>query len=788
MLKNYFKIALRNLWKNKGFSFINISGLAVGMASAVLILLWIQSELTFDKFHEKRERIYQAWNKATFSGKLQCWSTTPKVLAGALSRDLPEVEHSTRVNWPSNFLFSLGEKRIAEQGNIVDSNFLQVFTFPLVKGNAKSALYQQNSLVVTEKFAKKLFGDEDPMGKIVKLDNKDNFTVTGVLKDLPANTRFDFNYLIPWSYLRQTGGEDENWGNNSTSTYVLLKENASFASANNKIKKIKARYDKNEDPKWEMFIYPMSRWRLYSSFENGVEQGGRIAFVKMFGIVAIFILLIACINFMNLSTARSEKRAKEVGIRKVVGAQKKSLVAQFIGESILLAFFAGILAIVIVTVSLPGFNSLTEKKLFIDFASGEFWLIALSFIILTGLLAGSYPAFFLSSFQPIKVLKGTFRAANALITPRKVLVILQFTFAILLITCTIVVKQQIDYAKDRETGYNKNNLVYHFLTGDLTKNYDLVKNELISKGVAVSICKTSAPITQSWSDTWGVQWDGKDPNDKTDFDIFSADENLGATAGLEFVKGRDFNLKQFPSDSSAAILNESAAKAMGFKDPIGKVIKNWDKEWHIVGVIKDFILRSPYHPMNPMVIQGSSTGWFSVMHIKLNDQNSTASNLKKAEAIFKQFNPEYPFDYKFVDEEYADKFEDEKRTGTLAALFAGLTIFISCLGLFGLATYMAENRTKEIGVRKVLGASVTRITTLLSKDFLKLVIVAFVIASPVAWWAMHQWLEDYPYRVPIRWWVFALTGAVSVIIAICSVSYQAIKAAVANPVKSLRTE
>jgi ABC-type antimicrobial peptide transport system permease subunit len=789
MLKNYFKIALRNIWKNKGFSFINISGLAVGMASAVLILLWIQSEVTYDQFHERKDRIYQAWNKATFSGKLQCWSTTPKVLASALSRDLPEVEHATRVNWGSRFLFSLGEKRISELGNIVDSNFLQVFSFPLLKGNPKTVLMDMHSVVLTEKFAEKLFGDEDPMGKIVKLDNKDNFKVTGVLKDLPNNTRFQFEYLLPWSYLRSTGGDDENWGNNSTSTYVLLKENASFASANSKIKKIKTRYDKNEDPKWEMFIYPMSRWRLYSNFKNGVEDGGKIEFVRMFGVVAIFILLIACINFMNLSTARSEKRAKEVGIRKVVGAQKRFLVGQFIGESILLAFFAGILALIIVQLSLPGFNQLTDKKLFIDFGSAGFWAAAVAFILVTGILAGSYPAFFLSSFQPVKVLKGTFKASNALITPRKTLVVLQFTFAILLIICTIIVKQQIDYAKNRELGYNRNNLIYHFLTGDLTKNYTLVKNELLNKGIATSVCRMSAPITQSWSDTWGVQWEGKDPNDKTDFDIVTADENLGPTVGVEFIKGRDFDLQKFPTDTSSAILNESAAKAMGFKEPVGQVIKNWDREWRIVGVIKDFILRSPYHPMNPMVIQNAPSGdWFNVMHIKFNDKNSTAQNLKSAESIFKKFNTEFPFEYKFVDEEYATKFEDEKRTSTLAALFAGLTIFISCLGLFGLATYMAENRTKEIGVRKVLGASVGGIAALLSKDFLKLVLISFVIASPIAWWAMYQWLQDYPYRVSIQWWVFVLTGIISVLIAVFSVSYQAIKAAIANPVKSLRTE
>jgi ABC-type antimicrobial peptide transport system permease subunit len=749
--------------------------------------LWIQNEVSYDQFHEKKERIYEAWNRAHFSGKLQCWNTTPKVLARTVERDIPEIEHSVRVNWPSNYLFSIGEKRLTVQGNIVDSNFLQVFSFPLVQGNPKLALMDMHNIVLTEKLAKKIFANEDPMGKVIKIDNKDNFTVTGIVKDLPNNTRFNFEYLLPWSYLRSQGNDDLNWGNNSTRTYVLLKPNASFASADNKIRKIKTQYDKTEDPKWEMFLYPISKWRLYSRFKDGFEDGGRIEFVRMFAIIAVFILLIACINFMNLSTARSEKRAREVGIRKVVGAQKGALVAQFIGESILLAFLAGIIAVGIVQLSLPGFNKLTDKELFIDFSNVKNWLFALGFVVLTGVVAGSYPAFYLSSFQPVRVLKGLFRSSKALVTPRKILVILQFTFAIILIISTIIVRNQINYAKDRDTGYDKNNLMYHHLTGELEKKYDLVKNELLTAGVATYISKTSAPLTQGWSDTWGVEWKGKDPNDKTDFDIYNADEDLVKTAGLQIVKGRDFNLKEFPTDSTAVILNESSVKAMGFKDPIGQIIKNGDQEWHVVGVIKDFILQSPYYPLKPMVIQGSK-GWFNVMHIKLNPANTTSQNLAKAEAIFKKYNPEYPFEYKFIDEEYAAKFEDEKRTGTLTALFAGLTIFISCLGLFGLAAYMAQNRIKEIGIRKVLGASVANITTLLSKDFLKLVIISLVIASPVAGWLMYKWLQDFPYRVHIEWWVFVIAGIAAVTIALFTVSFQAIKAATANPVKNLRTE
>jgi ABC-type antimicrobial peptide transport system permease subunit len=452
-----------------------------------------------------------------------------------------------------------------------------------------------------------------------------------------------------------------------------------------------------------------------------------------------------------------------------------------------MAFIAGIIAVIIVLLTIPSFNELIGEKIEINYDSARSWFAGTGFIIFTGILAGSYPAFFLSSFQPVQVLKGTFKKAHALVTPRKVLVVLQFTFAIILIICTFIVRQQIEHAQNRETGYNKNNLIYHLFTGDIQKNYELIKNELLVSGVASAITKTSAPITKSWSDGWGQEWEGKDPNDKTDFFRYMQDEGLGVTAGLQFVIGRDFDLKKYPTDSSAMIINQSALKVMKFKDPIGKIVKDLGREWHIVGVIKDFILTSPYEPTRPMLIFGAH-GWFNTMLIKLNNNTSTANNLQKAETIFKKYNPEYPFEYQFIDEEYAKKFENEQRVSTLAALFAGLTIFISCLGLFGLATYMAENRIKEIGVRKVLGASIAGIAALLSKDFLKLVIISFVLAAPIAWWAMHSWLQDYSFRVKIEWWVFALAGLLSILIAIITVSYQAIKAAIANPVKSLRTE
>ncbi len=788
MLPNFFKIAWRNMVRARGFTLINLAGLIVGMASAILIMLWIRNEVSYDQFHAKKERIYEAWNRAAFSGEMNTWNTTPEVLARTVEKDLPEVETAVRVDWTQSSLLTVGEKRLSVRGNIVDSNFFQMFSFPFIKGNGSSALQNMFSIVLTQQLAKKIFGSADPMGRIIRIDEKDNFTVTGVVADLPNNTRFDFEFLVPWAYKHYVNNDDpNNWGNNSTRTYVLLKPNASLLSANAQMKLIKPRYDK-EDPKWEMFLYPVTRWHLYSSFSNGFEDGsGRITFVRLFGIVAGFILLIACINFMNLSTARSEKRAKEVGIRKVIGAQKHALVAQFIGESTLLSFIACVFAIIVVQLSLGAFNTLTDKHLSIPYGSGMFWLLVSGFVLFTGLLAGSYPAFFLSSFQPVKVLKGAFKRSQSPVTPRKILVVLQFTFAIVLIICTIIVKQQINHAQERQSGYDKNNLVYHVFTGDLAKNFLLVKADLLNQGIASSVTKTSAPITESWSDGWGQEWEGKDPGDKTDFYRYTADDGLGVTAGLHFTQGRDFDLRTYPTDSTGMIINESALKVMKFANPIGKIVKDNGIDWHITGVIKDFILTSPYTPTKPMLISGAK-GWFNTMLIKLNPARPTQQNLIAAQKIFKQYNPQYPFEYKFVDEEYAQKFDAERRVGTLAALFAGLAILISCLGLFGLAIFMAEARTREIGVRKVLGASVPGLVTLLSKDFLKLVCIAFFIAAPLAWWAMHAWLSDYPYRVKIQWWVFAGAGLVSMLIAVTTVSFQAIRAALMNPVKSLRSE
>ena len=786
MLKNYLKIAWRNLLRNRSFSLLNILGLSIGLAVTALIMIWINFEVGVDQFHTNKNRIYQVYNKYPVDGEIWTWNSTPKVMGPVIKKDYPEVEAVTRYFYDTPFLFSKDNKRIKSTGTIVDPDFLKIFDFPLVEGTVETVLDGVNSVVVTETFAKKMFGNKSAMGKTVKVDNADNFMITGILKDLPSSTGFNFEFLMPWKYLEQKGWHDEYWGNNSVGTYVMLKKGTDYDSFSEKIGNLRERYDK-DSPDMETFLYPWSRYWLHSEFENGEEIGGRIDLIRMFGIIAAIILVIACINFMNLSTARSEKRAKEVGIRKTVGAKKTALVVQFLGESILISFLAALLALVIVMISLPSFSILIEKPLSLDFTNPWFWLSTLGVIIFTGILAGSYPALYLSGFRPSKVLKGTFRKMDSPITPRKVLVVFQFAMAIILITATIIVGQQMDKVQNRQLGYAKNNLVYTMMEGDIEKNYPLIKEELLASGTAISVTKTNSPVTENWSNSMEFQWNGKSEDNRTLVYRFCADDAVVKTMGLELVAGRDLDLEKYPTDSTAAIINESAVALMGFKEPIGQTFRDAGIDWQVVGVIKDFVMRSPFQKTDPMAIEGAKA-WFEVIHIKFDGSLGTSEALAETEAVFRKYNPEYPFEYEFVDQAYSKKFDDEKRTGKLVSLFTLFTIFISCLGLFGLASYMAENRIKEIGIRKVLGASVQNIATLLSSDFLKLVLIAFFIAIPVSWYFMSGWLEDFAYRITISWWTFVLAGILALGIALITVSYQAIRAAVRNPVKSIRTE
>ena len=786
MFKNYLKIAWRNLGRNKSFSLLNILGLSIGLCVTALILLWVNFELGFNQFHEKKDRVYQVYNKYKVDGEIWTWNSTPKVMASVIKSDYPEVEEVSRYFYENTFLFSQGDKNIKATGTLVDPSFLKIFSFPLVEGNIETVLEDVNALVITETFAKKMFGDGPAIGQVVKMDDEDTFKVTGVLKDLPANTDFNFEYLIPWKYLKQKGWDDENWNNNSVATYVLLKEGTNYQAFSEKIKTLREAYDK-EAPEMVTYLYPYTRSHLYGEFENGAEAGGLIDIIRLFALIAIIVLVIACINFMNLSTARSEKRAKEVGVRKVVGARKKALVWQFLGESILISFLAAIVALMLVVLVLPAFSELINTELTIAWTNPWFWAITLAIIFFTGILAGSYPALYLSAFKPSAVLKGTFNKINTLVTPRKVLVVVQFSVAIILITATIVVKQQISSVQNRKLGYNKDQLIYVQMEGAVENNYASIKAELLDGGIASSISKTNSPITESWSNSWGIEWPGKSPDNKTLVHRMVADNGIIKTMGLRLKDGRDLDLSKYPTDSTAVILNEAAVKLMRFENPLGQIIKDNGTDWHVIGVVEDFVFNSPFQQIEPMVIEGARA-WFNMIHIKFDPTHSIADNLASTTEIFKKYNPNYPFNYEFVDEDYANKFTSEQRIEKLASLFTLLTILISCVGLFGLASYMAQNRIKEIGVRKVLGASVSGITTLLSKDFLKLVGISLIIAIPISWYVMHQWLQDFAYRITLSWWIFVLAGLLALAIAFITVSYQAIKAARSNPVKSLRTE
>ncbi len=794
MLKNYFsagycvKTAWRNLLGGKSFSVINISGLAVGMAGAALIILWLHHEVGFDKFHANKDRLHEVYGLVQMEGKQATINQTSQPLAPALKQDLPEVENATRFAPVSSFLFTAGEKKLTgTEGAFVDASFLEMFSFQFEEGVQDKNENNIFSIVITESLAKKLFGTENAINKTIRIDSTDNFKVTGVLKNLPSNSRFEFEYLLPWSYLKKLGWNDDSWLSNNISSFVQLKPGTDLSAFNGKIKDITRRYS-NNDKVWTHFLFPLHQWQLYSKFENGKVAGGRIETVRLFAVIAVFILLIACINFMNLSTARSEKRAKEVGIRKVAGAGKGLLISQFTVESILTAAIAGFFAILILQFSIPAFNNLINLQINIPYSSPGFWLMASGFVIITGILAGTYPAFYLSSFKPVSIFQKKFKTTQSVFSPRKILVVLQFSFGVILIIATIVVQKQIRLGAGKEKGYNTNSLLFVNFTGDIEKNYPLIKQELLNNGIASSVTKTMSSITTKGSNTWGLRWQGRKPDDETTIGLLSTDAGLVKTAGLTLLKGRDIDIYKYPSDSNSVLLNETAVKVMGFTNPIGQIIAQpaSNMEWKVVGVVKDYIINSPYEKVPPMVIEGPAS-FFTVMHIRLNTNASTSNQLAKAETIFKKYNPSYPFEFKFTDEEFAGNFANEQRTKTLSALFATLAIFISCLGLFGLSAYMAENRIKEIGVRKVLGASVFSIARLLSMDFIKLVVVSILIASPVAWYAMNKWLEDYTFRIEIGWMNFVVAGLVAVLIALITVSFQAIKAARSNPVHSLRS-
>ncbi|MFT4015719.1 MAG: ABC transporter permease [Agriterribacter sp.] len=798
MLKNYFKIAWRNLLKNKKSSLINISGLAIGMAVAMLIGLWIWDELTFDKYHTNYDRVAQVMQHQTWNGTTHTGQALPFPLGEELRNSYGDnFKYLAMASWEGDHMLSKDNKHLYKNGIYIDKDGPRMLSLQMTKGSA-DGLANPNSILLSESTAKAFFGNADPMDQPMKIDNKLNVKVTGVFKDLPYSTTFrELKFIAPWDLYKTSEGwltqAATQWGNNSFQAFAQINDNADFASVNRSIEKAKLNKVDEDEKRFKaaIFLHPMKDWHLRSSWKEGKQAGGQIEYVWMFAVIGVFVLLLACINFMNLSTARSEKRAKEVGIRKTVGSVREQLIGQFLCESILVAFIAFAFSVLFTQLVLPWFNQVAGKQIHILWGNGWFWLAGLGFTIITGLVAGSYPAFYLSSFKPVKVLKGTFKAGRFAALPRKVLVVTQFAVSVALIICTIIVYQQIQHTKNRPVGYDRNNLVMIYMqTPDFYGRYDVLRSELKKQNAIVEMSESSSPVTNVWSNSGGFNWEGKDPDLDTDFATFWVTAEYGKTVGFEIKEGCDFS-RDFRGDSASLLINEAAVKFMNIKNPIGKIIRWGDDStatrYTIVGIVKDMVMASPYQPVKQAVYLLTNDN-VNVINLKLNPQKSTSESLAIIEKVFKQLIPAAPFDYQFADQEYAKKFSAEVRVGKLAGFFTILAIIISCLGLFGLASFVAEQRTKEIGIRKIVGASVFNLWTLLSKDFVILVSISCMIAIPLAWYYLYGWLQHYDYRVGISWWVFvaAVSGAIG--ITLLTVSFQAIKAAVTNPVKSLRTE
>jgi ABC-type antimicrobial peptide transport system permease subunit len=795
MFKNYFKIAWRNLIKSKFYSLINILGLATGMAVAMLIAFWIYDEVTYNDYHKNHAQLAQVMT--TFidnDGKMETGQAVCMPIGTELrSKYGSDFKNVAMASWNFNHVLAVGDKKITENGMWVESNFPSMFSLKMVKGNI-NALTDPSSVLLSESLAKTLFGNADAMNKMVKFDNKESYKVAGVYQDLPHNTTlYETKLLLPWQKYITTEKWLKNaatqWNNHSWQAYVQVADNIDMSKETEKIKNVvMAHKVAATDGKEQAVLFPMNKWRLYSDFKNGKATGGRIQFIWLFSIIGVFVLLLACINFMNLSTARSEKRAKEVGIRKTVGSVRSQLIGQFLSESVLVAFVSFIFAILLVALLMPLFNKLADKSIALPWGNPVFWSLALAFTVITGIVSGSYPAFYLSKFDPIKVLKGTFRVGRFASLPRKILVVVQFTFSIALIIGTIIVFRQIQFAKNRPVNYKTEGLItISMSTPDLYGHYNALRSDLLETGVVDNMAESSSPTTNVYSNQIGFNWQGKDPNTLPVFGTIWVTLDFGKTIGWKIKEGRDFS-KDFATDSSAMILNESAVKQVGMKqDIIGQIIDFNDRKYTVIGVIKDMIMESPYEPVEPTVFMFDPEN-VGIVTVAIKQGIPVRAALSKIEAIFKKYNPGAPFSYTFNDEDYAKKFADEQRVGNLATFFTILAIFISCLGLFGLASFVAEQRKKEIGVRKVLGASVFNLWRMLSKEFALLVIISCLIAIPLAWYYLNNWLQQYDYRTTISFWVFIFSGLGALIITLITVSFQAIKAALANPVESLRSE
>jgi len=803
MLKNYFKIAWRNLLRNKTSSIINISGLAVGMAVAMLIGFWVWDELSFDKYHKNYDHIAQVMQHQKENGKIETFLSMPFPMGKELQTQYGNnFRNVVMASHPHEVIVAYNNEKFSEKGIYMDKEAPEMFSLKMIKGNY-SALNDPHSIIIAASVAKAIFGNKEPLNELMHINSlrKLDVKVTGVYKDLPHNTSlFGINFIAPWDLYKISeqwiinSDKENKWDDNAFQTFVQIADNTDFETVDKRIinsKQLRTNeYDKKFDTR--IFLNPMRDWHLRSHWDdNGNRAGGLIIYVKLFSLIGIFVLLLACINFMNLSTARSEKRAREVGIRKTIGSRRSQIVGQFYSESMLVVIISFLFSIMLVQIALPFFNEIANKQIIVPYSNPVFWITGISFAIISGFIAGSYPAFYLSSFKPIKVLKGTFKAGALASLPRKALVVLQFTVSIVLVICTIVVYKEVQYSKDRPIGYDRNGMMMvQMKTHDFYGKFGLLENDLKKSGAISYFAESSSPLTNVWSSSAGFHWPGQDPNIEGDFATIWITHDYGKAVNWKMKEGRDFS-KDFSTDSSAIILNESAVQFMGLKKPVGAIIR-WGtgtdaRNYTVIGVVKDVLMDSPFDPVQHTIyfMDYDNVNW---VIMKLNPNSNIQSSIAKIEAAFKRYVPSAPFEYKFADTEFATKFAAEERIGRLSTVFASLAIFISCLGLFGLASFVAEQRTREIGVRKVLGASVFNLWQMLSKDFVMLVFISLLIASPLAYYFMHRWLQNYEYRTDLSWWLFAVAAIGALLITILTVSFRTIKAAMDNPVKSLRTE
>jgi putative ABC transport system permease protein len=792
MIRNYIKTTLRSLLKNRVYSFLNIAGLAIGIACASMIFLWVQDEVTYNHNFSKRDNLYHVMENRQTNGVISTTGGTPEPFAYALKAEIPGIKNTMRKSWNMNELFVLGDKSINEDGAYIDSSAFSMLTLPFIHGNPKDAFKETNAVVISQTMSEKFFGDADPVGKTIKLNAKQNFsvdgvfTITGVFRNLPANSTFQFQWLSSFTIWENKNSWLKGvWGNNIVETYAEVQPAADINAINKKLHNYLAA--KNTGNTNQLFMFPMNDWNLHNNFTDGKEDGGKIKYLKLFSTIAWIILLIACINFMNLSTARSEQRAKEVGVRKVMGAGKGKLVTQFIGESLIMSFIAVVVAVGLIYLALPAFNSLVEKQLVIDLFNPVHLGFLMAISLVTGLIAGSYPAFYLSSFNPVYVLKGIkIKGGSGVNFIRKGLVVSQFVISIVLIISTIIIYQQVNHIKTRNLGYNKDNLVNLSLQGELKEHFNVVKNDLVGTGVIENVTLNEFLAMQLYGSSNDFNWEGKDPNNKVSINNNHVSPEFIKTMGIKLIQGRDF-YTEAKIDSNNIIINQSLAKKMNKAGQVGSIITVNQFKLKVVGIINDLVYNNMYGESEPMILFCNPNMANNLtIHVKPGTDLSQA--IDKIGNVIKKDNPGYPFEYTFLDEEFNKLFKSETLIGKLASVFAVLAIFISCLGLFGLAAYTAGRRIKEIGIRKVLGASVSGLVGLLSLDFLQLIALSCLIAFPIAWWAMSKWLQDYQYRIDIHWWVFAISGVLAMMIALATVSFQAIKAALINPVKSLRSE